>query len=68
MKRLSSEPQEAVTESGSGPVPVPVAPLDTSGGVVPCQVLDEILIAMASYRSLMLLLTVRVEVASVAIR
>lgn len=58
MKRLSSDPQEAVTASGSGLALDPVAAVDISGAVVPCQEAAVIRTARAANRSLTLLVTV----------
>jgi hypothetical protein len=58
IKRLSADPQDAVTESGLGLALAPTAPLEISGGVVPCQLAALIRIAIAVKRSFLVVVTV----------
>ena len=58
IQRLSSTPHDAVRLSGSGVVLVPVAPVDISGGVVPCQFAAAIRIAIALNLSVTAFVTV----------
>src|SRR3989344_2594960 len=68
INRLSADPHEGVTTSGSGVVLLPLAPVEISGGVVPCHDEAEMRTAMAANRSETSFVTVTLVSPPLAIR
>jgi hypothetical protein len=68
MNKLSSEPHDAVTASGFGFALVLVAPVEISGGVVPCHDDEEMRTATAENLSLTLFVLVTHVIVPVAMR